>query len=228
MNSALEHQYRNSGPGSQFVAAGSQNNNSGSGSQYNAQTIIFNDAQEIDANLLGDLRITDPRDDKDRIERTKGGLLRDSYCWVIENPIFQRWKNDASGRLLWVRGDPGKGKTMLLCGVINELEKAGADPVYFFCQATDWRLNTATSVLRGLLYLLLEKKPSLIQLIREKYKQAGKQLFEDANSWTALSKIMYEIFAQQDQATEKLVLVIDALDECTRFWIKLNINTLFA
>ena len=31
---------------------------------------------------LADLRVTDPRDDKKRIEDTKGGLLKDSYHWI--------------------------------------------------------------------------------------------------------------------------------------------------
>ncbi|CZR66010.1 uncharacterized protein PAC_15910 [Phialocephala subalpina] len=44
--------------------------------------------------------------------------------WILENYDFQRWCNDQQSRLLWVKGDPGKGKTMLLCGIINELEKS--------------------------------------------------------------------------------------------------------
>jgi hypothetical protein len=38
-----------------------------------------------------DLRLTDPRYDKKRIEDTKGGLLEDSYRWILENSDFQRW-----------------------------------------------------------------------------------------------------------------------------------------
>jgi len=34
------------------------------------------------------LRFTDPRDDKKRIEETKGGLLEDSYYWILENSDF--------------------------------------------------------------------------------------------------------------------------------------------
>ena len=30
------------------------------------------------------LRLTDPRDDKKRIEETRGGLLEDSYHWILE------------------------------------------------------------------------------------------------------------------------------------------------
>lgn len=86
-----------------------------------------------------DLRITDPRDDKKRIEKTKGGLLKESYRWILENSDFQRWRDERQSRLLWIKGDPGKGKTMLLCGIVDELEKTAKMDLlsYFFCQATD-------------------------------------------------------------------------------------------
>ncbi|KAH8742353.1 hypothetical protein F5883DRAFT_478116 [Diaporthe sp. PMI_573] len=158
------------------------------------------------------LRPSDPRDDKRRIEQTKGGLLHDCYKWILGNANFQRWQNDQS-QLLWIRGDPGKGKTMLLCGVINELEKLPAtNTSYFFCQATDTRINTATAVLRGLIHLLIDQQPSLISHVREKYDQAGKQLFEDANTWIALSAIFNNTL--RDPGLGTTYLVIDALDEC--------------
>src|SRR5205809_2763132 len=128
-----------------------------------------------------DLRATDPRDDKKRIEETKGGLFQDSYRWILDNVDFQRWYHDQQSRLLWIKGDPGRGKTMLLCGIIDELQRsiAKTDPLsYFFCQATDARINSATAVLRGLLFLLLSQQPSLISHIRKRYDQAGKTLFE--------------------------------------------------
>jgi hypothetical protein len=55
-------------------------------------------------------------------------------------------------------------KTMLLCGVIDELRKSAASYTvsYFFCQATDERLNKAISALRSLLYLLVDQQPSQV------------------------------------------------------------------
>jgi hypothetical protein len=161
------------------------------------------------------LRITDPRDDKKRIEETKGGLLEDSYHWVLENPDFQQWRNDLHSPLLWIKGDPGKGKTMLLCGIINELEMSMAKTEllsYFFCQATDLRINSASAVLRGLLYLLVDRQPSLISHIRKKCDHACKSLYEDANAWVALSEIFTNIL--QDPSLNSTYLIIDALDEC--------------
>ncbi|KAL5374687.1 hypothetical protein DPSP01_011778 [Paraphaeosphaeria sporulosa] len=166
-------------------------------------------------NCIQHLRLTDPRDDKKRIEETKGGLLEGSYCWILENFDFQRWRDDPQSRLLWVKGDPGKGKTMLLCGIINELSKSmtKTDQLsYFFCQATDSRINNATAVLRGLLYLLVNQQPSLVSHIQKKYDHAGKALFEDANAWVALSEIFTNIL--QDPSLSSTYLIVDALDEC--------------
>lgn len=36
---------------------------------------------------IRDIRVTDPRDDKKRIEITKGGLLADSYRWFLNVPL---------------------------------------------------------------------------------------------------------------------------------------------
>ncbi|KAL7904224.1 hypothetical protein GGI35DRAFT_472586 [Trichoderma velutinum] len=131
-----------------------------------------------------------------RIEETKGGLLKDLYRWILDYADFQMWRDDLRCWLLWIKGDPGKGKTMLLCGIINELEKFAAYRLlYFFCQVTEVRLRSAPAVLRG------------------KYDHAGKQLFEDINAWTALSKILKAIL--NDPCLKDVVLIIDALDECT-------------
>ena len=181
------------------------------------------DSQDKDR-VLADLRATDPRHDKARIEQTKGGLLRDSYRWILDNADFRRWREDGDSRLLWVKGDPGKGKTMLLCGIIDELRPStkladnGANTLlsYFFCQATDSRINSATAVLRGLLYMLIDQQPSLISHIRKKHDRAGKALFDDANAWVALSEIFTDILC--DPSLNTTYLIVDALDECRADW----------
>jgi len=167
---------------------------------------------------IADLRITNPRDDKTRIEDTKGGLLADSYIWVLDDKILTKWRDDSSQRLLWVKGDPGKGKTMLLCGIINHLESTPRAEdkrmlAYFFCQATDERINTATAVVRGLILMMLEQDSRLLCHIEKKYEIHSKALFDDGNAWYALSRILLDML--QDPRLESVWLVVDALDECT-------------
>ncbi|KAK1991102.1 NACHT-domain-containing protein [Colletotrichum falcatum] len=164
---------------------------------------------------LKNLSQTNPYHDKKRIEETKGGLLKGSYRWVVDHHDFLQWHNDPQSRLLWIRGDPGKGKTMLLCGIIDELEKGlgkHPKPAYFFCQATDRRLNSATAVLCGLLYMLISQHPFLATYVQDEYQYAGKRLFEDPNAWVAVSDILTKVLA--DPVLKGATLVVDALDEC--------------
>ncbi|KAK4173826.1 NACHT domain-containing protein, partial [Triangularia setosa] len=167
-----------------------------------------------DDGCLADLRVTDSRHDKKRIEAAKGGLLKDSYCWVLSNVQFQQWHDGHDQRLLWIKGDPGKGKTMLLCGIIDELKKSTPTGLlsFFFCQATDSRVNNATAVLRGLIYLLVSQQPALISHVRRLYDHAGKKMFEDPNVWVVLCEIFTSIL--QDPGLRMTYLIIDALDEC--------------
>jgi hypothetical protein len=184
-----------------------------------ARKILLTNAPDLNEDkkkCLLDLRVTDPSHDKARIEQSKGGLREDSYCWILENESFKQWKKPESDtRFLWIKGDPGKGKTMLLAGIIDELTNTPGSfgqVTYFFCQETDSRINNATAVLRGLIYMLVKNQESLLMHVWKEYEHAGKQLFLDCNAFTALSRILRAILA--DSELKEAVLIVDALDEC--------------
>ncbi|CAM1508064.1 Fc.00g049120.m01.CDS01 [Cosmosporella sp. VM-42] len=165
--------------------------------------------EQINKKCLASLRSTDPRDDKIRIEKSKGGLLKDPYRWVLQCPEFLRWRNDDQCRLLWIKGDPGKGKTMLLCGIINELgsntklEDPTKDSLlsYFFCQAANTSLSTATA-------------PLLLSYIREKQHDFGKIDPDHWNYQVIISDILSKMV--KDPVLRNSYLIIDALDECEK------------
>ena len=173
---------------------------------------------EKDLQCVRHLRLTDPRLDKTRIEQDKGGLLEGSYRWVLQNPQFKQWRDGRESRLLWIQGDPGKGKTMLLCGIVDELREElrhATTPCllsFFFCQATNKHINNATAVVRGLLYLLVDHQPHLLSHVQKKHDHAGERLFEGENTWVALSEILAGVL--RDPALASACLIVDALDEC--------------
>jgi hypothetical protein len=102
---------------------------------------------------------------------------------------------------------------MLLCGIIDELKNRTKYLLsFFFCQATDSRINNATAVLRGLIYLLIDQQPSLVSHVRKKYDQGVKKPFEGVNAWVALSMVFENIL--QDPSLKSTYLIVDALDEC--------------
>lgn len=110
---------------------------------------------EATIKCLNDLQVTDPAHDLERIEDSKDPLLKDCYEWILQDPILQEWRDGDTNSLLWINGDPGKGKTMLMIALVRELSNrvprnSGA-VTFFFCQSTDPRLNNAVSILRGLI-----------------------------------------------------------------------------
>jgi hypothetical protein len=183
------------------------------------QQQLLTHMEEKDQQCLRDLHLTDPRRDKERISATKGGLLKDSYKWILKHRDFQRWQSDKQTQLLWIKGGAGKGKTMLLIGIINELEKwtSRSDstfPSFFLCQNTNADLNNATAVLRGLIYMLIIQQSCLISHVKEEYKHEGDRLFEGDNAFYALSGIFKKML--HDPRLTEAYLIVDALDECDK------------
>ena len=107
---------------------------------------------------------------------------------------------------------------MLMITIVEELERqrritsSTAALSYFFCQGTDENLNHGAAVLRGLIYLLCDQQPSLASHLLARYDHAGMKLFQDANSFYALSKVLENIL--RDERLQRTYLVVDALDEC--------------
>lgn len=185
-----------------------------------AHTVYDPTADPYNQICLKALRTTDPCKHKERIEKSNGGLFRDSCLWILDNVDFKQWYCHPRNNLLWIKGDPGKGKTMLLCNIIDELSSTAQSEhqetctlSYFFCQASDLRTNNAAAVLRGLIYMLVDRQPVLLSHARKRYDRVGDQLFTGSNSWEALSKIFSAIV--QDRRLIDTYVIIDALDECT-------------
>ncbi|KAM5431541.1 hypothetical protein McanCB56680_004655 [Microsporum canis] len=170
---------------------------------------------DTDCQCLNDLWPDNPDYEKEGIQKSKGGLLKDSCIWVLKNPEFLRWRGDQQSRLLWVRGDPGKGKTMLLCSIIDELKKSNSEKhnlSFFFCQATNSQYNNATAVLRSLIRQMVNQQPSLIKHVRKEYDNY-RDIFKRINAWITVCDIFKNIL--EDRTLNHNFLIIDALDECT-------------
>jgi hypothetical protein len=127
----------------------------------------------------------------------------------------KRWDEDATCRLLRIGGDPGKGKTMLMISLVQKLEamEEGPPTTYFFCQSTDSRLNSATSVLQGLIWHLVTSNPEHGEEFDNSFRTRGEKPFCNANAdFAELSKLLSKLLSHP-KATRINVLV-DALDEC--------------
>src|SRR2546423_3659599 len=83
--------------------------------------VLYYPLDDLLDRFLRDLCETDPHNEKLRIEDDKGGLLKSCSAWILNDPQLQSWQNSQDTRLLWIKGDPGKGKTMLMIGLVDML-----------------------------------------------------------------------------------------------------------
>ncbi|MCJ1363552.1 hypothetical protein MMC16_002659 [Acarospora aff. strigata] len=151
-----------------------------------------------------------------RIQDTKDSLLEGTCSWILTDSNYEKWYHDQLSRVLWVHGDPGKGKTMLAISQItrlrNRIDNSAATLSYFFCDNKDNRRNNAVHVLRGLLYQLLCQRPDSIMFLRDEYEKQKSQLFSSPTALQCLWRVLESVLRQ---STDGIAwLVIDALDEC--------------
>lgn len=177
-----------------------------------------------------DLYIVNPPDDMKRIQKKKGGLLKELYHWVLDVPQYTSVTDSADdkahlqSRVLWVNGLAGMGKTMLMIGIIHELSDQPSDLApslsYYFCQGTDDRAqNSATAIIRSLVWMLLAQQPDLMKHLQlEHERQHRDRIFsdnrnnDDENALESATRVFQEMLADAGPVT----FVVDALDECDK------------
>ncbi|KID86073.1 ribosome assembly protein 4 (RSA4) [Metarhizium guizhouense ARSEF 977] len=138
-----------------------------------------------------------------------------------EYEFFQGWDSttEPENQLLWVRGETGVGKTMLLTGTVRALLPATAqdksDPCflsfYFFDHAKKGS-NNAASALRTIIWLILVYQPDLCTHLTRKLDSTRRRHLNDPNDFLALSAIFYDMI--EDERIAKTYIVVDVLDQC--------------
>ena len=187
-----------------------------SGVNLNASTVF----KDLDYPSIQALFVTDPTDDMQMIANKKDRLLERTDLWMLKDATYLKWLKEDRSRVLWLHGDPGKGKTMLAIALIEEftkkMQQVESNPkqalVYFFCDTQDDRRRTASLILRGITYQILCQHPYLAVYLRNEYEKQREQLFTSRNSLQALWRIFNTIV--KNSHLQELYVVIDALDEC--------------
>ncbi|PLB43320.1 hypothetical protein P170DRAFT_369815 [Aspergillus steynii IBT 23096] len=176
---------------------------------------------------------TDPRSDIDSIQSRKDDLIKDSYKWILDTNEYQKfidWE-DPEASLLWISGQAGTGKTMLLIGIIKELSLQGRleldcpELLYFFCQDGNKDTNNSVAVLKGIIWLLIIQQPELTEYPREVYQQSAGKHLTDGNVFITLRNMLRKML--DDPRLGRIFLVIDALDECSDASRKELINFIY-
>jgi hypothetical protein len=174
------------------------------------------EGHEDEANAcLSALFLTDPLDDRAKLVQAKGFRVDGTCEWIQTNELYVSWLRSDS-QLLWLSGGPGKGKTMLSIFLAEQLERITKDLsntlfLQYFCDNKNERHNTGVTVMRGLLYQLLQQQPKFFYHILPSFKTRKESLF-DSSSFETLWRIFETML--RDPITGTAYCILDGLDEC--------------
>jgi hypothetical protein len=103
--------------------------------------------------------------------------------WLSHTPEYAQWRDNstlqAHRRFLWIKGEPGTGKSTLIKHAVDVAE---ADPVegecvlVFFCSCLRESIeSTAEGLFRSMLHQMLEKTPRLFNLLDKRRLKFAKR-----------------------------------------------------
>lgn len=159
----------------------------------------------------------DPKDERRRILTAKDKLVPDSFSWILGNETFRSWRYGDTTHLLWIKGGPGKGKTMMMAGLVDVLsEPRNSEDIvalsYFFCQNSETELRTATSIVKGLIYTLVFRQKRLVHHLQKKYRSGRENPFKGSRALITLWNVLEDML--KDFRGSRVYLLVDGLDEC--------------
>ncbi|KAK7539282.1 uncharacterized protein J3D65DRAFT_692652 [Phyllosticta citribraziliensis] len=132
--------------------------------------------------------------------------------WFIDDPLLQDWLDRKSSVLL-ISAGPGCGKSVLTRYLIEWVlptRAEGARICYFFFRDGQKETMNLASALCALIHQLLTAEKHLIGHAMEPFNSKGGNL---ATHFTTLWDIIEK--ATSDDRSEDVIIVLDALDECS-------------
>lgn len=175
------------------------------------------DPEEINRRCIRELRCPDSRAVRTRFTFEKDRMRHSLIEWILHEPLYKKWQDGDVICLLWIKGGAGKGKTMMAIGLIDRLlgpSQCDKPPIvtYFFCQSSDYELNTLAAIIKGLIFQLINQEEALKKCLRDRWNSAQNCFTESVTSWRNLWNIFREMLELSKNS--RIYVVVDALDEC--------------
>jgi len=152
----------------------------------------------------------DPEDDMMIQESTK---LPGSCEWIATKDFYQSWKASTDSSVLWIRGRPGVGKSVLSSHIISDLRRQDSDCCFFFFQAGDNVKSSANACLRSMARQMALRHP----VIRERLSAIASDWKDNPIDKLDSHSVWRKIFLSgilKVTPTRPQFWVIDAMDEC--------------
>ncbi|KAI3400686.1 hypothetical protein diail_2398 [Diaporthe ilicicola] len=146
-----------------------------------------------------------PREYHDTLYELRGVRSSGSGSWLFRNKVYTQWWFDNSqveSQVLWLKGIPGAGKTVLSSTIIDHLKNEERLASFAFLTYKDERIS-ALSIMHSLIFQLAERDVDLVDAVCESMSE---ELKNDLATATDLLKSLI-------LHAGAVCLVIDGVDE---------------
>ncbi|KAJ5635238.1 ankyrin 2-3/unc44 [Penicillium longicatenatum] len=151
------------------------------------------------------LRPTPYDQEKSEFSRHLASHLVGTGKWLISTGTYQQWRQNDDNGILWIKGIPGSGKSVMAASIIDQLRKEEVPVLYFFFRQIIDANHQPVAVLRDWLCQILTYSPALqLKLMETKEDRSLDSLSLD-DLWKDLKFALASI--------SKVYCVTDALDE---------------
>ena len=132
--------------------------------------------------------------------------------WILGDEVYLRWQRDqiTKPQILWLKGGPGTGKSVLSSFIINSLAEQDCCCQYFFIRFNDRKKTTLSLLLRSIAYQIAQSVPDFAKKIGELADEAID--FETADPKTIWERIFKSILFKIGDC-KPLYWIIDGIDE---------------
>lgn len=136
--------------------------------------------------------------------------------WITKFPEFESWRTvglESGSASLWLKGNPGIGKSMLSACMVEVLERAYPTVLYFFCRNTDPKLRRIRDIITILAYQLSRRIPEVRHQLRSLQLDGVSPKKIKSNILLA-GKLLQMPWPK---TSPEVFILLDGLDECYDF-----------
>ncbi len=148
-------------------------------------------------------------------KQTMKKAVPDTCTWILDYPKHDQWQESKTSSILWISAPPGYGKTVLARFLEDrQMRRKNHREITvcsFFCGRNMETQKSQVTILRTILWQLLEAKRELIHHAVTWFESQGENMADDLDTLWALCKVCFE-----DPRLGETVMVVDALDECDK------------
>ncbi|KAI5465093.1 ankyrin repeat-containing domain protein [Mariannaea sp. PMI_226] len=165
-------------------------------------------AMKSDHHLANVKRWLSPPDHVSNLKVARERRHHNTGIWLLDSPAYNEWKL-GSRQHLWLYGLAGCGKTVLSTRIIDNLLQTDTNTtLFFFFDFNDPGKQTLESLLRSLVFQLYHLGGEAVSRLDRLFTSHDNgQIQLDMSALSDYIKLIM-------QTDRKVVLIIDALDEC--------------